>query len=280
MKRAALLMLAAPPGCEDPLKPAELVEEPRVLGVRVGADGDRASLDVGQSAAFDVLVAGPDGALNARLAYALCEAAPTDRGVPSCEREAFAAAAVDLDGTPLAIDVPADLPEGARLALLGVACLQGEPALAAEPLDWRCDGGEQPLRLSFDAWTTSAEFANQNPDLSSATVTLAGVEVPRGDVRAPASCEPGAFEVAAGATHGVEITLGAGAAEPGEALQISHFSTRGLLERQFSFVSAGGEARVSLGWEAPGVEVAANHYVVVRDGRGGVSWLGFGVCAR
>jgi hypothetical protein len=280
VKRCLLSFVALLSGCEDPLKEAQVLEEARAIGVRVATSDGQASLVSGQSAELEVLLAGPEGPVQARLAYVLCQAAPADHGVPSCAAEAFAAASVDLDGTPVAFDVPASLADGARLALLGTACLQGEPELGADPLDWTCSDGESPLRLSFDAWAANADFSNANPDLAELAVSIGGNLVPLDDPHAPAGCEAGVPEVSANATYGVQITLGAGAREAGESLQLSHFSSRGLFERQFSFVGSDGEAATALTWRAPEPGAAAKSYLVVRDGRGGVSWVSFSVCAR
>lgn len=271
---AGLLLLA---GCEDPLKTAQVLEEPRILGVRLAGPDDRATLEPGQTATLEVLLAGPEGRVGARLAYRLCEAAASERGVPYCEAEPFAEATVDLDGTPLAIDVPVELEPAARLALLGIACLEGEPQLAADPLDWSCDGGDAGLRFSFDAESSSNKAGNLNPDLSELTLSLSGIAL--SPATAPAACERGTAVLLADATHDVRITLGEGAREAQEALQLSHFSSRGRFERQYSFVAADQAPEVKLTWQAPAAGTALQQYLVVRDGRGGASWLAFNVCA-
>jgi hypothetical protein len=280
------LVLAAS-GCEDPLKDAQRLEEPRVIGVRVSAESGPASLVPGQSALVDVLVAGPDGPVDARLAYEFCEAVDSDRGVPYCAVDAFAEGTLGLDGSPLSVDVPGSVPEGARLAFRGVACLDGEPELAESPLEWRCSAGDSPLRLSFDAWTMSSQFDNDNPDLSALSVSVGDVEVPLDDLRASASCEAGAPEIENG-THRIELRLGAGAREPfdgssenpGELLQLSHFSTSGRLERSLSFITLDEDLVVSLEWDADAADTPVKHYLVVRDGRGGVSFASFSFCTR
>jgi hypothetical protein len=274
-------------GCEDPLKDAQRLEEARVIGVRVSAESGPASLVPGEDALIDVLLAGPSGPVEARLAYEVCEAADTERGVPFCAGAAFAQGTRELDGSLLAVEVPTSVPEGARLALLGVACVEGEPALAPDPLRWRCSAGDSPLRLSFDAWTASSEFENDNPDLSELTVSVGGVEVPLDEVRASASCEAGAPEIANG-THQIALGLGGGAREagdgsgddPGEALQLSHFSTSGRLERSLSFIGFEENLEVTLGWDADAADTPVKHYLVVRDGRGGVSFASFSFCTR
>jgi hypothetical protein len=271
---SSLLLLA---GCEDPLKVAQLLEEPRILGVRLAGPDDRATLEPGQTAQLEVLLAGPTGRVGARLAYQLCEAADSERGVPYCAAEPFAEATVDFDGAALAIDVPVELAAGARLAVLGIACLEGEPSLAADPLDWSCSGSDPGLRFSFDARSSSAEVSNFNPDLSGLSLSVSGIAL--SPATAPAACARGTAVLLAEATHQVEIALGEAAREPREALQLSHFSSSGRYERQYSFVAAEQAPEVRLTWRAPAAGTALEQYLVVRDGRGGTSWLTFNACA-
>lgn len=271
---AALMLLA---GCEDPLKVAQVLEEPRILGVRLAGPDDRATLEPGQTAELEVLLAGPEGRVGARLAYQLCEAAASERGVPYCAAEPFAQATVDFDGTPLAVDVPAELEPAVRLALLGIACLEGEPELAADPLDWSCSGGDAGLRFSFDAESRATEVGNLNPDLSELSLSISGIALSA--AAGSAACERGTAVLLAEATHDVRIALGERAREPQESLQLSHFSTDGRFERQYSFVAVEQPPEVTLTWRAPAAGTALQQYLVVRDGRGGTSWLGFNVCA-
>jgi hypothetical protein len=266
-------------GCEDPLKPAERIDEPRVLGVRVSTVTADATLVPGEPASAQVLLAGPTGALAAQLAYRLCLAVDSQRGVPYCDGEAFAEGTLDASAA-IDFQVPPSLAPGARLALLGAACTSGEPALAENPRDFSCGGLATPLRFSFDAWTLADEV-NANPDLSAAFVTLGGEGVELVEASASPRCDAAdAFEVAAGAAHLLELDLGEGARESRETLQVSHFSTAGDYERQFSFVGPEQAPRLSLTWQAP-VEVGpVTQFLVVRDGRGGVSWLTWSLCVR
>jgi hypothetical protein len=267
-------------GCQEPLKEAQRIEEPRVLGVRIATASDRASLERGESAELRVLLAGPEGPLQARLAYELCEAADSAHGVPFCAADVLAQGTGDVDGAPIPFDVPATTPEGAHLALLGVACPEGEPKLDENPSDSGCSGGAEALRWSFDAWIASADFANQNPDLSELRVAIGDSIIPLDALDAPPSCDADAPEVAADVTHELEIALGAGARESGESLQLSHFSTSGLFERQYSFIDPDEALETSVEWRAPSAGNAAKQYLVLRDGRGGVSFASFSLCAR
>lgn len=274
--------------CEDPLKDAQRLEETRVLGVRVSSASGDASLEAGASATVEVLLAGPEGPADARFGFQFCEAADSDRGVPYCAREAFAGHTAETLREPIVVEVPAEVPLGARLALLGVACASGAPLLEGAPLEWSCDGDGVPIRLSFDAQVRTARFAHRNPNLSELSLAIGDVAIPLDDVHAEASCEDGTIEVAAAVRHQVVWDVGALAREPGdgteshldESLQLSHFSSAGLFERPLSFIDAHEAPTVSLEWDAPAAGVAAKLYLVVRDGRGGVSWVSASVCAR
>lgn len=272
--------------CADPLKPAQLLEEPRVLGVRVaGADG-QTSLNPGQSATFEVLLAGPQPSLEARLAYQWCRAAGSTRGVPFCEAAPFAQDTTDLDQSAISFPLPSDLDAGAHLALLGVACLASEPELADSPLDWRCADQQTPLRFSFDARASDEHSTNENPDLSGLTLAIDGSDVPLDSPDAPGGCDAGSPVLAAGASHRVELRLGARARELGDAtsasesLQLSHFTTSGAFERQYSFVEGDQPCEATLSWRAPAGETDVKQYLVVRDSRGGVSWVSWSLCTR
>lgn len=289
-RSVGLLVLLPLWSCADPLKEAQTLEEPRVLGVRLATAGDQASPQPGESAAFEVLLAGPTGTLDARLAYQVCQAQSSTRGVPFCASPAFAEDTVDLDGTAIPITVPSDLASGAPLVLLAVACRTSQPQLSEFALDWGCAGGEPALRFSFDARVGSSNFSNQNPDLSDLSISLDGADMPLDELRAAASCDGTAPLVAASAAHRVTITLGANARERAadddssegalEALQLSHFSTGGSFERQFSFIEGELEPEITLTWRAPPAGAAVKQYLVVRDGRGGVSWASWNLCTR
>jgi hypothetical protein len=273
-------------GCEDPLKHGQRLEEARILGARVVSETGEASLTPGAGATVELLMAGPGGPVDARVAFEFCEAVASDRGVPRCARQAFAEGVVDTLSSPITLSIPEGVPAGARLAFLGVACEAGEPSLTGAPLDWNCTGDHEPSRFSFDASTRTPTFTHRNPDLAELLLEIAGAEVPLDDPRSPPSCADGVPVVAARTAQRVEWRLGPGAREPGDAggagesLQVSHFSTSGHFERQLSFVDEVDEPVVRLSWEAPAVDVPAKLYLVVRDGRGGVSWVSASVCAR
>jgi hypothetical protein len=274
----ALALLAA---CEDPLKQAQVLEEPRVLGVRVATGDDRSSLPPGEPALLQVLVAGPDGAVDGRMAYRFCEAAASVRGVPYCAAAPFAEDSIDLDGAAFEVALPETLEPDVRLALLGAVCVTGEPELSDDVNAARCSDGTEPLRFSFDARAAGDDFENLNPELSALQVLVDGVQVPLDAVDASPTCDVDAPSVDAGATRDIVFELGDGARDDAEeSLQLSHVATAGEYARTFSFVEPGKALRAQVEWQPPPADTPVKHYVVVRDGRGGVSWATFSVCVR
>ncbi len=265
-------------GCDDALEPAQRIDEPRVLGVRLSTERGEASLVPGEPALAELLLAGPDGPQAARIAYRFCEAASSQRGVPYCVSDAFAEGVTDVSAGPLVFDVPTTLEPGARLALLGVGCPDGEPTLADTPLDDRCSSAAKPLSFSFDAWT-QRDVPRLNPDLAGLTVTLAGDIFATSPAHTAPACDDATPSLEAGQKHLLELDLGPASASTNE-LQISHFSTRGKLERQFSFLAEKQAPRVTLTWHTPREAGPVKQYLVVRDGSGGVSWATWNVCVR
>jgi hypothetical protein len=196
-----------------------------------------------------------------------------------CAEPPFAEGLIAAASTSGEFEVPASLAAGTPLAVLGVACTGGEPVLEQAALDWHCSDGTHPLRFSFDA-EVAGDAPNLPPDLGGLSLGIADQDVPVAPASEPASCDDGTPALEAGSPHSLELELGDAAREAGEALQVSHFATAGKLERQFSFVSAQQPTRVAVSWTAPATAGAVKHYLVVRDGRGGVSWATWNLCVR
>jgi hypothetical protein len=264
--------------CEEPLEPAQRIDEPRLLGVRVSTERGEASLVPGEPARVEFLLASPEGPLAARIAYRWCEAAGSARGVPYCAEEPWAEGVTDADANALSVLVPATLRPNTRLALLGAACVRGEPILAERPLNDHCSGASPPLRFSFDAWTLGDDL-HPNPDLSGLLVGVEGDTIELRDAGNAPSCDGATRTLAADQEYAFEIELGA-AALAAKPLQISHFSTQGQFARQYSFVNPQQPPRVSLTWQAPATAGPVKQYLVVRDGAGGVSWATWNVCVH
>lgn len=267
-------------GCGEPLKDGQRIEEPRVLGVRIEGEEGSSQVAPGEALEVDLLVAGSSGPVNAEIAFRVCEGIMTDRGVPECSAAPFIEGSALATDFPFLGEVPAGVPEGARLVVLGVACADSEPNLAQDPLSWSCSEEEDPpLRFSFETSVAIGSDRNENPDLSQVEVELSGVAVSLDDIDETPSCDPDAAAAEAEETHDLQIDLGPLAIESGEELQVSLFSTEGKIERQFTFLDD-EQPSFSLEFEAGAADVAVKHYLVARDSRGGVSWVSWSFCQR
>jgi hypothetical protein len=171
---------------------------------------------------------------------------------------------------------------------LGVICDGGTPGPDAFG-EHGCAEGVVTQRVSLEVFLDSDSASNENPDLGPARLLLDG-DLWQADSQ---DCdEAGVLGVDAdGAAHVIELELTEEAREPQdrfldgvsvETLQISHFATAGLLERRFSSVSPDSDDFVQhLSWSAPSDEDGPDRvgfYFVVRDQRGGASWLTRTVC--
>lgn len=266
--------------CGDPLKDAQIIEEPRTLAVQIEAEDGSATPGAGEEATARIVFAGTDGPQEVRLSYRICEAAESARGVPYCNGLVYEEGVLDAVDSLAEIDfsVPDDATAGSRFAVLGVACVSSSPSLAEDPNDWSCDGPETPLAFSFDAWLRGEE-PNGNPDFSDLAIVVEGqVAVAETPSEAP-SCASGTPQVSAGQTAKIAIEYGALAREDGEWLQVSHFSAGGEYERQFTIIEPDEELTTEIEWVA-GSAGASKHYLVVRDGLGGVSFSTFSVCVE
>lgn len=266
-------------GCADPLTPAQRIDTPRVLGVRLVSARGFASLDPAQAATADILLAGPDGPVDARVAYRVCEATVSQRGVPGCAHAPFAEDSSQTSDTKWSFDVPATLRPATPLALLGVACPRGEPTLAEEPLAWGCSDDDVALRFTFDAHVSAAEPKN-NPELSALSLRLAGEPLRLSDANTAPTCVDETPSVPTSAKVSFELTWTGPAQDSPSNWQLSHFSTRGEFERQYSFVSPESPSSIALDWSTPGDAGPVKQYLVARDGQGGVSWISWDVCVR
>lgn len=270
--------------CGDPLKDPQALENIRALGVRVQAESGPATPAAGEATQVSFLLAGPDGPVDLEVAFEVCPAVDAARGVAPCADSPWASGSAQVaDDTPV-IDfvVPEDVSGETRFVVHAVACSSGNAELAPDPLDWSCSDGSEPVKVSFDAWTAGDE-TNQNPELAASSLFVGEQQLALEEIGMVPSCDADVPRVKTNTTETMRLTLPETAREEtdsGEALQISHFSTSGLLERQFSILDVEEDLTVSIDWETPEEPGPAKHYVVVRDGRSGVSWLSSSVCVE
>lgn len=278
----ALFALAAlgSVACGDPLKEAQIIEEPRTLAVQIAAESGSATPGAGEQAIARMVFAGPEGPEEVNLAYRICEAADSARGVPYCAGPIYEEGTLDgVDSlAEVAFVVPEGSTEGTRFAVLGVACPSSAPNLTDDPDDWSCEGLERPLSFSFDAWTRGDE-PNHNPDFSELVVEVDGEVVEKQDVDAAPTCADGVVRVSAGKKAKVTLDYGPLAREGEEWLQVSHFATGGEYERQFTIIEPDEKLSTDIEWKA-GSAGPVKHYIVARDGLGGVGFATFSVCVE
>jgi hypothetical protein len=277
---ASLLLL---PSCSDPLKDAQLVVEPRVLGARVEVEGEpeRASPAPGEAASVRWLVVAPEPDPLLGWSLGVCSAAPEGSGLPACAEAPFAVASADepVAGEPrLDFVVPAETTATA-LAVLGSVCPGSAPDGAggcSEP------GG---TAVSFDFALAPGEL-NFNPSIEPEALSFDGAVWQAGS---DCALVP---SVAPSSGHAIALLLDEGDREPitpetsadpdREVLQASHFATGGELQRAFTIIQADqSDLGVSLEWKAPAAAPEGGlirFFFVVRDARGGSDWLERALC--
>ncbi len=292
-----LSLLSVVAGCGDPLKDASRIEELRVLGAQVDIEGSkgRATPEPGDRASVRWLLADPTGLPpEAIWSMQVCVAEETSYGIPICRDEPFAMAEqLDLDpaAPEIAFDLPtsAELADADRLAVLAIFCDGGSLDIRDDFFASSCDDASTIQRASFDVFLTSSR-TNDNPDLTGASVEFDGNEW--AESAGDADCT-GLSVPADGSKHEITLDVGAAARETEdrgidgmglESLQISHSATLGLLDRPFSDVAPeDADPAIHVSWKAPkAVEDAmpSSFYFVVRDDRGGVSWLTRTLCVE
>jgi len=285
--------------CGDPLKDAQRIEELRVLGARIAIDDapDRATPEAGESASVEWLLADPSG-LPATAVWhmSVCVAEPTTFDVPYCRDAPLGSAeqSEPSDATPsIAFTVPdADtLGDAKKLAVLAIFCDAGTVEVGDDFEGTTCSGAATIQKASFEIFLDDGENSNENPKLDGATLAFDDDPWPADGSSVDCSDEATPRLPADGKEHPVKLTLAAEAREKkapelgtvrSESLQISHFSTLGEFDRRFSDVSPDDKnLTIEVPWKAPGKLTSptpASFYFVVRDDRGGVSWLTRSVC--
>jgi hypothetical protein len=287
--------------CSDPLVPSQSIERLRLIGARATVEGDEpnARPNPEQTVVLEWLVVAPASdvfSLGTALAYSfsVCPSGYSNEGVGVCLDAPF----VMLDGEAtlasparLTFEVPdaSSLGEATSLLVRGGFCRTGPLELDANGSPQRCgDAAEQPLDALFEVPLANAG-ENENPNPAQAELLFDD------EVWAETSddpCETGTLVRRDGQAHAIRFELGGGAREtvpasdarPStvETLQVSHLATGGLLDRQFSSIEPEEASLiVELPWSAPKPDTSdelVHFYFVVRDLRGGVSWLERTLC--
>ncbi|HEY6726727.1 MAG TPA: hypothetical protein VI197_21985 [Polyangiaceae bacterium] len=285
--------------CGDPIKEAQRIEELRVLGARVDIDEapDRATPAAGESASVEWLLADPSGLPPLAIWHmSVCVAESTAFDVPVCRDEPLTSveqSEPSSDVPTLSFTVPdaGTLGDATKLAVLAIFCDAGSIELGSDFDSTSCSGAKTTQKASFEIFLASDETSNQNPKLGDAVLEIDGEVLEAGSTSIDCSNDDTPRLPADGQEHQVALVLPPDARETkppeldvvlAESLQISHMSTLGEFERRFSDVSHDEtNLTIDVPWKAPGeldAATPASFYFVVRDDRGGVSWLTRSLC--
>jgi hypothetical protein len=155
--------------------------------------------------------------------------------------------------------------------VFGILCVTGAARLDGATLAGSCaEGAGQELAIRIDVGGPR----NARPAFDEASARIDATALVERD-----DCMGGSIR-ADGGTHALSIRLAPGALEEGDDLVLSQLATHGELDRLYSTPDASGTFRVD--WDAPssiGAErETARFHFVLRDGRGGTTFLTRSVC--
>jgi len=285
--------------CGDPLKEAQRVEELRVLGAQITIDDDpgRATPAAGESASVEWLLADPSGLPPTAVWHmVVCVSESNAFGVPFCRDEPLSTVEQPepTDMAPVVTFTVPDadtLADATKLAVLAIFCDSGSVEVGSDFDSTTCSGAETIQKASFDIILQNDETSNDNPSLDDAVLELDGDVWEAGSDAVDCQSDTAPRLPADGQEHQVTLALAETVRETkppvldeveAESLQISHLSTLGVFDTRFSGVEPEDtNLTVTVPWKAPGeIEsaVPASFYFVVRDDRGGVSWLTRTLC--
>lgn len=279
-------------GCDDPLKPVDLVAEPRVLGGRVEVDGEpgRAAPAPGELATASFLLASPQLSQSLGFAFAVCPAVARRGTRSDCASAPFAdvfSANGDSPTPSIGFEVPADLDPSGRLAVLGIICPDGTPSADGKT----CDGADPGTPIALELDLARDDDVNLNPELLPEDITFDGETWPELAAVDGDCAGQGFAEVAVGSKHVLGIVLDDADRDPllhpskldptRESLQLSHFTTAGELEHAFQSIAWDSEQLArEVQWSAPKEPGLVRFWLVVRDFRGGGAFTERAVCVQ
>lgn len=308
---AGLVCALALVGCGSELDPGSFVERPRVIGAELSVVGapERPIPRRGESVVVRWIVARPESNPSASFTYfmAACEAEPSPAGGAFCAEESFAFAertTPSEEAPTLELPCPEDLVEGRQLFVFGVLCSEGAPDLEAlgdtELLDddMVCTEGRgqiisQTLRIDRDSENTSPTWP-EGSILREGTPwqdSVCGDGGPAWSLSADP--ERDFFEIQivglpAELRESYEVTTVDSpprVVEARESLLISHLTTVGEIERQFSRIDDDESPDPILEWtldltedELPPEGRTVRFYIALRDQRGGAAFREHSVC--
>jgi len=275
--RAARVLVASAvtlaTGCGDSPGKAWLVDRTRVLGARVEATTEpaRASVDPGESARITWLVPSPQPSPLA-WAYAACVGASGQFASPRCAGPVLASGSGVNEGPPdelaamdLVVPPREAVADATELLLLAAFCERAQaPTLDPQTFTGTCADGAEPL-LASTRIRLGAAGRNENPAVADDAA------------RVPVDCvRPDGPEIVFG------FRFDGREREPGEAIVLSHVVTAGELDRAYSALEPDEAApkEVTVPWRPPASEGDVKIHFVLRDGRGGTTFVQRTVCVR
>lgn len=281
-----LALTLAGTGCMESFDPASLIAGTRILGARVTVDGDttRSSPAAGETVTVEWLVEAPGPVPPLAWAFAVCTTPQT------------CAPVAQGNGLPMRFSwtAPADGSGGPTAQLLGQVCENG--AITWDGAKAGCSGGAKGTTVSQDIFIARQGFANRTPDVAARPLSFDGAAWNDGE-----TCDVVPAVALGSKGHKLVLTMLAEDRETYEALdgdppavvskretlQVSSLTTAGELGRSFSYVEAevaDPSSDVEIGWDAPDSVPAEGPLVrfllVVRDGRGGLSFVERAVCVQ
>lgn len=282
--------------------PGSSIVKPRVLGARVEVRGapERSAPKPEETIDIGWITASRNETQSYRWLFAACLPAAAADG--SCASAPLAVADGSGSTPSFSFQVPsaAALNGAESLTVLGLVCDEGSPEPDARGMP-RCQGERaHGTNLKLEIELDLNGQGNLNPELDDTIITIDGQSWDSEPSTTDASCADDLMPMvrADGKKRAITIQLGAnvrelyaipdGGRSELEALQISHFSTAGELEQQFSFVEPDDSSErpsESLDWEAPKAKEVppegerVRFVFVVRDMRGGVAVTERVLCA-
>lgn len=294
--RLAVLLPLLSLGCADEVEPGSKVDSLRVLAQRA----DLPFAHPGETVQLSSLSYDPRGR-PLTWAWASC-VNPSESSLQGCvdriAESADPAAAVfalgaGVDAPTLAVppDVITSLPAGSRAAasvgVVSAAC-PGDLSLGAGPggLPFRCREAETGRELGLEDFivgikriTVRETERNQNPEIE--RITFDGDDWAEDDVKEVGSCDQSDFNYDAcpAEQHQIAPQVSSASFESGkdelgrdfeEQLVIQYYSTEGVFENE---VKIGSEPKNGFVARKRASGQTLKLWFVVRDNRGGVSWL-------
>src|SRR5688572_10849368 len=226
----------------------------------------------------------------------VCVAESSAFGVPFCRDEPLTSveqSEPSATAPSIAFTVPdaETLGDAKKLAVLAIFCDSGTVELGNDLESTTCSGAAIVQKASFDVILAGDETTNDNPNLADAVLEIDGEPWAAGSDTVDCSSDDAPRLPADGQEHQVTLAMGEDVREvkpaeldevEAESLQISHLSTLGEFDHRFSGVEPEDtNLTVAVPWKAPGEldsATPASFYFVVRDDRGGVSWLARTLC--